>query len=471
LSVVRSKLVAVKVGPVGLGIVAEVLQLLTLAGVIATVASGPALLKWLSEAVRDKDAPRLSRGLGTALVLAGGVSALTGLACVAAGPWIFPSDWPINARLAIGLTAVSVGLSAMTGCLLQVHVAYGDLRAISLSSIIGGLLATAVLVGMVLTLGLDGQFIALALGSVVSLGVTASMLRRPRAVPVRLRLAWDSEFAKLAFTVGTTSLVSGYVMQGLLSSIRWILEHEGTGTQGTLNNGNFQAAYAIGTTYFSAILSGVGYYFFPRYAAAQTAKDLEGEVHSAADFVLRYTPVLAFLAIAFRDVIIHLLYSDRFALASDMLGFMLAADITKAVSWSYAGPLPMRGKVRAFIVTESMAIVLGVPLVWCAIKLLGPVGVGAGMLANSACYSVVAAYVTHRSCGIEIKTTQLLRGISLAAGAAAYCVLMNHWSWLRWATLPILVLWAAKTGLLASARKTLLRWAKRLRQVLTPQQG
>ena len=55
LSVARSKLVAVKVGPAGLGMVAEVTQVLSLAGVIATVASGPALLKWLSEAVRDKD--------------------------------------------------------------------------------------------------------------------------------------------------------------------------------------------------------------------------------------------------------------------------------------------------------------------------------------------------------------------------------------------------------------------------------
>src|SRR6185295_18235192 len=127
---------------------------------------------------------------------------------------------------------------------------------------------------------------------------------------------------------------------------------------------NFQAAYAIAATYFTAVLAGVNQYYFTRYATARTTEELAAEVHASASFVLRYTPILAFFAITFRDVVIHVLYSSRFSLAIDMLGLMLAADILRAVSWSYGGPLPMRGRVRAFLLSETTAVIIGLAAYW-----------------------------------------------------------------------------------------------------------
>src|SRR6266436_860322 len=69
LSIVRNKTVALTVGPLGVGIVAEVSQLLTLAAAVVSVASGPALLKWVSQAHASADRHRIEVGLGTAVVL------------------------------------------------------------------------------------------------------------------------------------------------------------------------------------------------------------------------------------------------------------------------------------------------------------------------------------------------------------------------------------------------------------------
>ena len=113
LGIVRSKLVAVKVGPLGVGIVAEVTQLLTLVAVIATVANSPALLKWISEAARDKDHAKLERGLGTSVVLALGLGLLATLGCVVAGPWLLPNDWPVDLRVALALSGASIAFAAV----------------------------------------------------------------------------------------------------------------------------------------------------------------------------------------------------------------------------------------------------------------------------------------------------------------------------------------------------------------------
>jgi antigen flippase len=446
LGIVRSKLVAVKLGPLGVGIAAEVTQLLALAGVVATVASSPALLKWISESVRDNDGKRLERGLGTALVLAVLLGGTATLICIAIAPGILPSDWPINRELAVAFSGASIVLYAMAACVLTVHVGASDLKAISLSSLLSGVLGTVALVVLVWFGGLEGQFVAIAVGGAFAFAVPAVLLKRRRTPPVVLRPAWDGEFARQAFTIGATSLVSGYVAQGLLSAIRFILEHEGAGTNGAVLNGNFQAAYAIGTTYFQAVLQGVGQFYFPRYAAARTAEELTTEVHGAATFVLRYTPLLAFLAISHRDVIVHLLYSDKFRLASAMLGFMFAADILKATSWSYAGPLPMRGRVRAFLVTEVSAFAFGVPLYWLAIHFIGPQAVGLGMLVNTAIYLAIAMGVTRRSCGVRVERMHIVAAVGLALLAAGYTVLLAHYEWLRWPMTAVVVVAAAAAG-------------------------
>lgn len=451
LGIVRSKLVAVKVGPLGVGIVAEVTQLLTLVAVIATVANSPALLKWISEAARDKDHAKLERGLGTSVVLALGLGLLATLGCVVAGPWLLPNDWPVDLRVALALSGVSIAFAAVAACITTVHVGFSDLKAITLSSLMGAVLTTASLVVLVWFFGLMGNFIAIAVGSLLSLLATAWFLRR-RAEPVKLRLAWDRDFARQAFTIGVTSLISGYVAQGLLASIRFMLEHEGQGTAGAELNGNFQAAYAISTTYFSAVLQGVGQYYFPRYAAAQTADELTQEVRSATRFVMRLTPILVLLAISFRDVIIVILYSSKFGLASQMLGAMFASDILKAAAWSFAGPLPMRGRVRAFLTTEAVGFASGVPLYWLVIHQLGPQFVGVATFANTAVYVVVAAVIVQRSCGVRLTRTQVATPLVIGLGALAFALGLERVAELRWAGLGIAVLAALQLGLVREGR-------------------
>src|SRR5205823_6565510 len=126
-----------------------------------------------------------------------------------------------------------------------------------------------------------GQFYSLVVGSGLGLAVNWALLARRRDPLVRLRPGWDAGFVKSAFTIGAVSIVSGYAAQGLLSSVRATLQHAGRGHLGAEYNGNFQAAYAIATTYISAILAGVGNFFFPRFAAAENEHALEREVHAS----------------------------------------------------------------------------------------------------------------------------------------------------------------------------------------------
>jgi O-antigen/teichoic acid export membrane protein len=447
LSIIRSKMVALTVGPLGVGIVAEVVQLLTLAAAVVSVASGPALLRWISQAHAAADSERLERGLGTGVLLASGLAVGAGIACAVLAPALLPTGWPVNVRFCVLLAALSVALNAVGACINQVHVARADLGAIGTSSLLTGILGTAAIVVLVPLFGVPGQFYSLALGSAFSVAVTWGLMARRVRPRIRLRAAWDAQFVKEAFTVGAVSIVSGYVAQALLSWVRVVLQHAGASESGAEYNGNFQAAYAIATTYISAILAGVGNFYFPRFAAAAPGRDLDEEVHACADFVLRYAPVLAFAAIAFRSEVIRVLYSDRFVLASDMLGFMLAADVLRVVSWSYAGPLPMRGAVRAFLLTEVGALAVGAPAVWMSVRWFGAMGVGIGFFGLNVVYLGIAAFVASRSCGIQIRASHMAKALGLGFGAALFNVLVSRYGWVRWAAVPVLAVVGWRVGL------------------------
>jgi O-antigen/teichoic acid export membrane protein len=399
-----------------------------LLNVASGVFGGAALLTWISQSYRDKDMARLERGVGSALGATFAGALIAGVVALALAPVILPHAWSGEARGFVALVAVSQVFTLLQSVVVHLHIGLGDLRAVTLSSILSALVSTALSVALVLVFGLPGQFWSLAIGGACSLFITVWLLYRREGVAVSLKPARDTEFLKFAFTAGTVMLVSGYASQLLLSFARYSLEAIGTGKQGTVYNGHFQAAWMIGSTYFGVLLGGVGNYFYPRFAMATDAKALTAEIDHAVAMALRYAPALAIAAITFRDVVVAILYSGQFELAGELLGFLLAADIARAVTWSYLGALPMRGKVKALLVVEGSNAILGAALFWAGAHLGGPLGLAAASWVLACVMCPLTALVTSKVCDVTIGWKSIAAGLGLA-GVGILINLGMHYHW------------------------------------------
>jgi hypothetical protein len=143
---------------------------------------------------------------------------------------------------------------------------------------------------------------------------------------------------------------------------------------------------------------------------------------------LRYAPALAIIAIGFRDVAVWILYSGEFELAGEMLGYLLAGDIARTVTWSYLGVLPMRGQVRALIAVEGAAALVGTGLFLLGAHLFGPVGVAAAAFLLACVMSPLTALVTKHACGIQIGWAGIAQGIGLSClGVLVNWAIHVHW--------------------------------------------
>lgn len=441
-SLVRSKVAAWWLGPAGVGLTAEILQLLALATTIGAVASGPALVSWVAQAQRDGDRVHLRRGIAGALALGIALTLLGSAVAVVAAPWVIPHRGGAL-RTWVTLAAMHLLFTAVTGVLHGALVGVGNPRTLTISTATGVTLSALTAVVLTPLLGLGGYFAAMALGSGSSALVAIVLTRR---VGLATRPSWNTEYARRAFALGSTSFLTIIVGQLLSTNVRVLLELVGGPTRGAEYNGNYLAASQIGTQYFAVILGGLGNYYFPRYASATTEEELTREVHDAAGFVLRFAPPIVFAAIALREPAIHVLYDHRFDLASRMLGFQLAGDTIKAVCWAYSGPLMMRGRLRAFFLTEVLGGAMSAALNVGLILWLGPIGAGAAAPPAYCCYAVLTAVVLARSCGVPTRWSQIFASVGFAFFGIAVELATRRWSPLRWIVLAVVALWLWRLG-------------------------
>lgn len=436
-SVIRGKATALALGPEGVGAAATIQQVALLLATPAALVGGPALLAALGEARR--------RGASGQPVLDTAWTALAALAVVAI---------PVGA-IATGVTVPVPAAAALGGLAVAALIADAAAR-VPLSALLAreqparyaGLSATLAagtalaIAAATATAGLPGQFVA-ALAAPVVIGAMAVPVWR-RVLPdlgLPTGPGLERSFLRDALKVGAATLIAGLATQGALSTIRWALWQHGAAAA----NGQFQAAWQIGSAYLGVVLGGFGTGLFPRYAAAKRA-DLPAEVAAASSLVFSIAPPLVLGAVALREPMIAVMYTGDFGVAADVLAWQLAGDVPKALAWSYAGVLLYRGHAGAFLVTEAVGaglLALGSVLL---VPALGPAGTGVAYLVAYALYAPFCAVVLARVEGVPVAWRDLVAALAFA-GAVAAAAHVDGVA-VRVVLLGIAAAWALRGGLL-----------------------
>ncbi len=408
-AVVRSKAAAVFLGPAGVGIVAEVQQVATLALVPLAAFAGPALAQSLASE-GESEAPRIA---GAALTWTAVTGSILTLLVGMAAPVFLPRDWHLAARPLVLIAATGLVLTALANVATQTLVFRGQLRATTRLQLLTVIVTTVGSVVCTWRFGVTGQLVAAAAAAAMVLPWHFATAKRSGFWPARRAdLSPQRSYLRRALSLGATSLVAGVALQGALYAIRWRLELTG----GAALNGQFQAAWAIASMYLSMLLSGIANFAFPRFAKARNTEELQREVDSTASFVARFAPPVVFLASAFCGIGIQILYSRSFDPAAETLRWQLAGDVAKCFAWAYAGPLLYRGKLRTFLTTEFTVAAVFAGLSWLLVPRYGLVGVGQAYVATYVLYLAMTATAARLSLGVAVQNAHLL--IAAASTAA-----------------------------------------------------
>lgn len=426
IGLVRMKLVAVLLGPAGVGLIGLLQNLMQAASGVAAMGLGTVGVRQIAEAngdgrVDDVVVARRALLWGTVvLALLGGAAVYLLRAPIA--QWSLGDSGKSDL---VGWLALGVALTVAAGsqgALLNGLRRIGDLARLQVAT---GFLGTALGVGALLIWGEAGliAFVLSAPLATFMLGhvfvMRAGVVRAPPTPWRALVAQW-----RVMIPLGSAFVVSGLVTTGGFLVVRSLVQRD----LGAEALGQFQAAWAIGMTYLGFVLGAMGTDYYPRLCAAlhdpAAATRLINEQTEVA-LLLAAPAVLAVLALS--PWLVPLLYTDAFSPAITILHWQLLGDLLKVMSWPLGFVIVAAGAGRTFVVSESIGLGVFVAGVGIGLPLIGVLATGVAFLAMYVAYLPVVWWLARRRIGFAWTPAVVRMGLGYFAAASAVSAL-SLWS-------------------------------------------
>jgi len=434
-SLVKMKVVAVVLGPAGVGLIGLYLSLVETASSIAAMGLGYVGTRQIAAAHAEGGDEAVGR---TRRALFWGTMAL---ALIGAAVFWLASGWIARVILAdesrisdVAWLSLGVALTVAAGsqgALLTGLRRIGDLARIKVGA---GAIGAVFGVLALWLWGANGLIAMVLIAPIVNflLGhVYVARLGPPAGMRIRLPEMSREWWAMV--TLGFAFLLSFLItMLGQLAA-RTLVQRE----LGAEALGQFQAAWAIGMTYLGFVLGAMGTDYYPRLTATirdpAAATRLVNEQTEVA--LLLCAPVLlAMLGLA--PWVIRLLYSAEFSPAVEILRWQLLGDVLKVVSWPLGYVIVAAGAGKTFVATESLGMGVFVLGVLIGLPLIGVAATGVAFLALYVAYLPLVWMLGGRRIGFRWTRSVKLQALAVMAAAVAVDV-AARWSELLGAAIGV----------------------------------
>lgn len=387
----RVKLVAMLLGPAGVGLVGLYMSATGFIGTVSGLGVSSSAVREIVRAHSQDDPQEVAR---TVVILrrlcwATGFLGWT-LAVVFREPISLAISGSSEHAGAIAVLGATLFFSAVSGgqlALLQGLRRIGDLAR---ANVTGAAFGSVVTVTIYLTLGSSGIVPALIAASFVTLACSFWYARRVPVLPLSVSIGETRSGAKRLLGLGLAFMWSAILVAGLDLLIRAIIARR-FGIQGA---GIYQAAWALSGMFASFVLSAMGADFYPRLTA--TIQDRVGATRAVNEqteigTLLALPGLLAALTLA--PIAIKLLYTPQFLPAADLLPWMALGVFGRVISWPMGFVQLALGASRWFVATETIFVCLWAALTYVLVEAFGIIGAAYAFALIYGLYTVAMLWV------------------------------------------------------------------------------
>lgn len=442
---VKIKVVALLLGPAGVGLIGLYVNLVETASTVAAMGTGNIGTRQIAVAASDGGEVALSR-TRRALFWGTLVLSLTGgAAFYLVSAWIAEVLLK-DATLAndVAWLSVAVALTVAAGsqaALLMGLQRVGDIARINIGS---GILAAFLGIFAVWRWGASGLVAAVLVAPLTAFALGhlyVSRLDRPIGPPAslpELATQWRGMVgAGFAFMLSSLVTLLGHLAARTLV-------HSELGSEAL---GHFQAAWAIGMTYLGFVIAAMTTDYYPRLSAVirdpVKATRLVNE-QTEVVLLLGAPALLALLGLA--PWVIQLLYSQEFEPAVNVLRLHLLGDVLKVMSWPLCFVLIAAGAGKTFVMSETLCVGVFVATIVFGLPILGVTATGVAHVALYLVYLPVVWWMARHLIGFRY-TRNVIKQATIAFFAVATVALAASWSDLAGAIMgltlsTLLGLWA-----------------------------
>ncbi|MBN1505082.1 MAG: oligosaccharide flippase family protein [Candidatus Eisenbacteria bacterium] len=346
-AVLRNKLLAVFVGAAGVGLLAQVGNLVNILSSLASLGVGVGVAKYAAEFSSRQDRDALARLKTSGLVPTYAASAVALVAALVLrkqlAVLIFGSD---ELSWAVALAALAVPLLVQFSFHLAAIQGLKSMRRYALANAGAAAAGLIMLVPLVYFLRWKGAVIhivaAAALGYLVIRLVSRSLYARAGFYG---SAGVDRSLVRELLAYGVGSLAVGALYWVNLLAVRSIIVR----TLGPDANGIYQVALGISFQYLMLILNSVSAYAFPRLSELRERDSIVNEMRSAIRLSVLLVTACASVMLVARHWLVPLLFSSEFVQGERLLPAQFVADFLRAVAWMLGIWMLPQGRLRTWV--------------------------------------------------------------------------------------------------------------------------
>jgi O-antigen/teichoic acid export membrane protein len=351
-SLVRSKFLAVLLGPSGVGLIglySSATQIVTGFIDLGMSVSG---VKSVSEAATGGDDFEIRKTVTVVRKIAWLSGTLGAIVTFLFSNYLsvitFGNE---DFSIAFKWLSITVLFTQLSNSYLVVLQGFRRLALLAKAGVLGNILGVSVSLPMYYLLGKDGIVLSLLASSGLSLLIAWYYGRKERVIPIHLTTDEFLSKTKFILMMGIALSVSSILV--LLSA--YFLKIY-IGSRGGISDvGLYNAGYAIVNTYVGMVFTAMGTDFYPRLSGTKEAGLFNQLVNHQAELAVLIVGPLAIGMIVFEEYLVVLLFSSEFLQVVEMMKWSLVGVFFKAVSWPLGFIILAKGNSKLFFVSELLA--------------------------------------------------------------------------------------------------------------------
>ncbi|ARN79955.1 oligosaccharide flippase family protein [Methylocystis bryophila] len=382
IGLVRVKVVALLIGPAGVGFLGAYTSAIALVGAVSDFGASPSAIREIATAHSGRNAEELARTfamLRRILLATGAIGwALAILFCSPLSEWMTGSRehaWPIAIA---GSTLLINSSNGVQASLLQGVRRIGDYAR---SNLIGAALSCVATIAIFLLMGESGIVPSMIAASVVALSCSAYFSRRVALASVKVTMAETWACFRKILGLSLAMMWNGILWAGLDMTVRSLILRQ----FGADAAGNYQAAWTLTGVFANVVLAGMASDFYPRLVGMIGDRPRATRVinQQTEIGVLLSLPSLLFAA-SFAPYVVKILYSSKFDAASELLTWMAFGVFFRLVCWPMWYVQLAKAASYWFAATQTISVGVQAALTLILLERFGVVG---------AAYAYVCAYM------------------------------------------------------------------------------
>lgn len=384
-SIIRSKALAVFLGPAGLGIATMITTSLSLISGITNLGLGVSAVKDVAQAHSAGDEFTI-RKISTVIDKWFWLTGILGftltfllsplLSYISFGSWH-------QYTLSFAVTAVTLLVNQLNAKMQVILQGTRNLMYLAKSNVLGNIAILFLTLPLYFFFGLKAITASIVLSSLVTYMFTRLYYQKiasPNLTLTKLRIfAEGKKMVQLGFVIslsGLITLASSYIVRLAI------------GRFGSIEDlGLFNAGFAIINTYVGLVFTAMGTDYYPRLSGnIEDVEQSNTTVNQQAEIALLIMGPILVAFIVFSSEVINILYSNAFLKVDRMIIWAAVGMLWKAASWSVGYLILAKGNSKLFFRNELIANIYILALNIMGYVLWGLSGLGISFLIGYGIY-------------------------------------------------------------------------------------